>query len=45
MSIVAQSPYSRLPIYRGTIDNIVGILRTKDLVRWFVEGSPATLAN
>ena len=43
---VAQSPYSRLPIYRGTIDNIVGILRTKDLVRWFVEGRPgATLAE
>jgi CBS domain containing-hemolysin-like protein len=38
VSIVAQSPYSRLPVYRGTIDNIVGILRTKDLVRWFVEG-------
>jgi putative hemolysin len=45
VSIVAQSPYSRLPIYRGTIDNIIGILRTKDLVRWFVEGSPATLAQ
>jgi CBS domain containing-hemolysin-like protein len=46
VSIVAQSPYSRLPIYRGTIDNIVGILRTKDLVRWFVEGKPgASLAQ
>lgn len=46
VSIVAQSPYSRLPIYRGTIDNIVGILRTKDLVRWFVEGQPgASLAQ
>jgi CBS domain containing-hemolysin-like protein len=46
VSIVAQSPYSRLPVYRGTIDNIVGILRTKDLVRWFVEGVPgSTLAQ
>jgi CBS domain containing-hemolysin-like protein len=46
IGVVAQSPYSRLPIYRGTIDNIVGILRTKDLVRWFVEGRPgATLAD
>ncbi len=45
VSIVVQSPYSRLPIYRGTIDNIVGILRTKDLVRWFVEAKPATLAQ
>jgi putative hemolysin len=46
VGIVAQSPYSRLPVYRGSIDNIVGILRTKDLVRWFVEGEPgATLAQ
>jgi CBS domain containing-hemolysin-like protein len=46
VSVVAQSPYSRLPVYRGTIDNIVGILRTKDLVRWFVEGVPGlTLAQ
>jgi CBS domain containing-hemolysin-like protein len=46
VGIVAQSPYSRLPVYRGSIDNIVGILRTKDLVRWFVEGGPgATLAQ
>ena len=36
----------RLPVYRGSLDNIVGILRTKDLVRWFVEGRPgATLAE
>jgi CBS domain containing-hemolysin-like protein len=39
LAMVSQSPYSRLPVYRGSIDNIVGILRTKDLVRWFVEGS------
>jgi CBS domain containing-hemolysin-like protein len=46
VGIVAQSPYSRLPVYRGSIDNIVGILRTKDLVRWFVEGRPgATLTE
>ena len=42
ITVVAQSPYSRLPVYRETIDNIVGILRTKDLVRWFVEGRPGT---
>jgi magnesium and cobalt exporter, CNNM family len=46
VSVVAQSPYSRLPVFRGSLDNIVGILRTKDLVRWFVEGRPgATLAE
>jgi putative hemolysin len=35
---VAQSPYSRLPVYRDSIDNIVGMLHTKDLVRWLVSG-------
>jgi putative hemolysin len=44
---VAASPYSRLPVYRGSIDNIVGVLHTKDLVRWIVRGRQAdvTLAT
>lgn len=43
---VAQSPFSRLPVYRGSTDNIVGMLHTKDLVRWRVSGpSDATLAS
>lgn len=43
---VAQSPFSRLPVYRDSLDNIVGILHTKDLVRWFVsEGSTMTLSD
>ena len=38
---VAQSPFSRLPVYRGSIDNIAGVLHTKDLVRWRVGGAAA----
>ena len=38
LRLVAQSPYSRLPVYRDSIDNIVGMLHTKDLVRWLVSG-------
>jgi CBS domain containing-hemolysin-like protein len=46
IGIVAQSPFSRLPVYRDSLDNIVGVLHTKDLVRWFVsEGSTMTLAD
>lgn len=46
VSILAQSPYSRLPVYRQSIDNVVGIVHTKDVVRWFVDGGPnATLAD
>lgn len=43
---LAQTPYSRLPVYRSSIDNIVGILHTKDVVRWLVgEGSQARMAT
>lgn len=49
IGIVAQSPYSRLPVYRDSIDNIVGLLHTKDLVRWVVgergSGSLASLVR
>jgi putative hemolysin len=46
VGILAQSPYSRLPVHRGSIDNVVGIIHTKDVVRWLVTGEPdATLAQ
>ena len=46
ISIVAQSPYSRLPVYRDSIDNVVGLVHTKDLVRWLVNnGNAATVAS
>ena len=38
IEIVARSPFSRLPVYRESIDNIVGVLHTKDLARWLVSG-------
>lgn len=43
---VAASPFSRLPIYRGTPDQIIGTLRVKDLVHQFVlDGEPPALAT
>jgi CBS domain containing-hemolysin-like protein len=42
ISIVAQSPYSRLPVYRDSIDNIIGMVHTKDLVRWLVNNGSDT---
>ena len=45
-AIVTRSPFSRLPVYRGSIDNVIGMAHTKDLVRWRVSGPPdATLAS
>jgi CBS domain containing-hemolysin-like protein len=38
LSALEQSPYSRLPVYRDSVDNIVGMLHTKDVARWLVSG-------
>ncbi len=32
LKIVLEEGYSRMPVYRGTIDNVVGIIYTKDLL-------------
>jgi CBS domain containing-hemolysin-like protein len=36
LRLVATSPYSRLPVYRGKVDDIVGVVHTKDVVTNFV---------
>ena len=36
--IVAASPFSRLPVYRGHLDNVLGMLHTKDVVTEYVKG-------
>jgi putative hemolysin len=41
--IVASSPFSRLPVYRNTPDQIIGAIRVKDLVRRFVSDGPMPL--
>jgi CBS domain containing-hemolysin-like protein len=46
IAMVTQSPFSRLPVYRDSIDNIVGMLHTKDLVRWYVsDGATGSLGD
>jgi len=43
--VAATSPYSRLPVFRLTMDDIAGILHTKDVVMYFVQrGRTGTLA-
>ncbi len=34
---VAESPYSRFPVIRGSKDNVIGVLYTKDVVAYYVE--------
>ena len=46
LRIVATSPYSRLPVIRRTLDDIAGILHTKDVVTHFLQrGRFGTLAS
>jgi len=37
LGIVAASPYSRLVLYRGSLDDVIGMLHTKDVVMDFVD--------
>jgi magnesium and cobalt exporter, CNNM family len=45
LRIVAGSPYSRLPVFRGSMDSIIGILHTKDVVMRYVQGSGLSIAS
>jgi CBS domain containing-hemolysin-like protein len=46
IDIMARSPFSRLPVYRETIDNIIGVLHTKDVASLVVNERPVeTLAS
>lgn len=38
LGLLADSPYSRLPLFDGTVDNIVGIVHLKDLLCLFHKG-------
>ncbi|RME58709.1 MAG: HlyC/CorC family transporter [Caldilineae bacterium] len=40
LALVARSPYSRLPLYEGSIDNIVGVVHLKDLLCVQASGEP-----
>ena len=43
MQTAASSPYSRLPVYRESNDNVIGTLRTKDLALQYIEGAALPL--
>ena len=46
LDIAAQSAYTRIPVYRGSLDEVVGILHTKDLVRHYsAHGSEGRLED
>lgn len=46
LTILADSPYTRLPVYRGSMDDVVGILHTKDVVNHYARhGATGTVED
>jgi len=41
---LAASPHTRLPVARGTVDNIIGVLQARDVVQALIEGRPLDLS-
>ena len=37
---VGESGHSRLPVYKETIDNVVGMIYAKDLLEYYISGKP-----
>ncbi len=42
LKAVAESGYSRFPVYGESIDDILGVVLVKDLIRWIQNSQPAT---
>lgn len=45
LEVFRESGYSRLPVYKGSIDNIVGILNEKDFYKAYTTGTETKIRN
>ncbi len=45
LKIVLDAHFSRIPVYRGTIDNIIGVLQVRDLLKAIVTGEETRLSH
>ncbi|MGB9607997.1 MAG: hemolysin family protein [bacterium] len=45
LEVVSKSGFSRLPVYRDNMDNIIGIVHAKDAIRRYREGKRTTPAK
>ena len=39
LKIIREEGHSRLPVFKGTIDSVIGVLYAKDILSWFSEHS------
>ncbi len=45
LRLAAQSPYTRLPVYEGSAEQIIGMVQTKEIAGFFVERGRAPAAR
>ena len=45
LDIVKNSPYSRLPVYKGNLDNCVGVLRIREYLEAYLKGEKIELRS
>ncbi len=43
--MIKKRRFSRIPVYRGDLDHVIGVLHVKDLLRWQLEGQAKRLAD
>lgn len=43
LNLLAESPYSRMPVFKDTIDNVIGVVHLRDLLCYKINGSSSTL--
>jgi len=43
LKIAVETRHSRIPVYEGTIDNIIGILHVKDMLSYWQKGEPINI--
>lgn len=45
LEVITSQKFSRIPVYRDTIDNIIGILQTRRFLKAYLTGGDVTLEN
>lgn len=45
LKVVLETHFSRIPVYRGNIDNIIGVLQVRDLLEALVTGNESRLSH
>lgn len=45
VKLLAEKPHSRIPVYKGDMDNVIGFVHIKDLVAHIADGQPFELKD